>query len=61
MKQVLITAHKIHTSQGKLVRDTIAIMDEAEIEKFMMVRPDAIKVLGDAPVKEAPKAKRKKS
>jgi hypothetical protein len=49
MKIIEVLCIKIHTSLGRLVKGDIKEMSEAEIEKLISVRPDAIKVLGDAP------------
>ena len=54
MKKVLIVGFKIHTSLGKLVKDDIAELPDAEVETLQRVRPDALKVLGDVEPAPAP-------
>jgi|TARA_B110000858_G_scaffold159430_1_gene183007 hypothetical protein len=54
MKKVLVVGFKIHTSLGKLVKDDIAELPDAEVETLQRVRPDALKVLGDVEPAPAP-------
>ena len=54
MKKVLVVGFKIHTSLGKLEKDDIAELPDAEVETLQRVRPDALKVLGDVEPAPAP-------
>jgi len=54
MKKVLVVGFKIHTSLGKLVKDDIAELPNAEVETLQRVRPDALRVLGDVEPAPAP-------
>ena len=54
MKKVLVVGFKIHTSLGKLVKDDIAELPDAEVETLQRVRPDALRVLGDVEPAPAP-------